>query len=234
MIENLKPSILAETTDTNKVRAREIASLYACIVLVSLAWFGIFRFFFNVRGVHLDRIAALFTNLCTSAILVLWTHRMKHLGMHDLGLRRGRWSVIRSASCGFIAGAVVFIVPLLYMGWADELVRGLPKNWLLLSLILPFSIAGMSQLVLGPINEEVLDRGLMYAYLKTKFSIPWSLVLQALIFSAMHPFHIARGANHFAIYFVGGLVLGLLFEKSRSLYPGIIAHSTLNYGNLLL
>ena len=221
-------------TEANKVRAKELVWLYVFTLLILIAWIGIFRFLFNLRGVQLERLSAVFANFCVFGVLVLWAHKMKGMNLHELGLRRGRWSIKRSMLCGLAVGTGVFIVPLVCMGWAGKFVSGLPKNWLFLSFILPLSFVGMSQLILGPIIEEVIDRGLLFSYLKTRYGVSRGLVIQALIFSAMHPFHISRGIGHFAIYFSGGLVLGILFEKSDSLYPGIIAHSALNYGNLLL
>lgn len=78
--------------------------------------------------------------------------------------------------------------------------------------------------ILAPIGEEILCRGLTLYYAKKvtgKFMI--ANCIQALAFGIMH-FNWVQGAYAFII----GLILGILYERFGSLYLCILAHFVIN------
>ena len=80
-----------------------------------------------------------------------------------------------------------------------------------------------------PITEEVIFRGIVFAGLRSAFSLPFALILQALIFSAAH-FNIVQGVY----VFIPGLVLGLVYHWCRSLPASILFHAAFNATSLAL
>lgn len=86
---------------------------------------------------------------------------------------------------------------------------------------IPFII---SALFLAPIKEEILFRGLLLRIF-SKNNIKYGIFFSSLIFSFMH------GEDFFS-YFVGGLLLALVYIKSKSLYSSILCHSLVNITGL--
>jgi membrane protease YdiL (CAAX protease family) len=79
--------------------------------------------------------------------------------------------------------------------------------------------------VWGPICEELACRALLYTSLRTRLGITLSGVVTAAAFTWLH--HLdsipLAGAS-----FVPAVLMSLWYERTRSLWPNIIAHSQLN------
>lgn len=88
------------------------------------------------------------------------------------------------------------------------------SNWLL------FAFAAV---VLAPLSEELFNRGMLYGWLRSRFGISAGLWLSGLVFAVMH-------ASLFGfIGFLGiGVLLALLYERTGSLAPCMVAHATHN------
>jgi len=85
-------------------------------------------------------------------------------------------------------------------------------------LVIIFSIA-----VVAPVFEEILFRGLLQRTLTEVFR-PWlAIVLQALMFGIAHGFLFQSG---FA--FAVGLLLGIVYERMRSITAVMIIHAAFN------
>lgn len=82
---------------------------------------------------------------------------------------------------------------------------------------------------LGPLAEELLFRGLVYAWIRRYLGVLPSAGLSALLFASVHaiPWLIPS-------FFAIGMVLALLYERSGSLWPAVAAHGTYNAINLVL
>lgn len=99
--------------------------------------------------------------------------------------------------------------------------------------------AGMAELSLGavigtvilaPVGEEILCRGLIFHYAKkvsNKFMI--ANMIQALAFGIMH-MNLVQGVYAFVM----GLVLGILYERFQSLYLCILAHFVINFSAMFI
>lgn len=77
--------------------------------------------------------------------------------------------------------------------------------------------------VVAPVAEEVLFRGVLYTGLRDRWGRGAATVVSAVIFALFHgePFVFVP------IAFLG-VLLALLAEKTRSVWPGVIAHSLFN------
>jgi membrane protease YdiL (CAAX protease family) len=71
--------------------------------------------------------------------------------------------------------------------------------------------------------EELLFRGALYPPLRGSCGPRLAVFLVALIFAVIH-----FDAMRFLPLLVGGVGLTWLLEKSRSLWPGIVAHGVWN------
>lgn len=85
----------------------------------------------------------------------------------------------------------------------------------------------MAAIVLAPIGEEILCRGLTLYYAKKALPYFWMAnILQALLFGVIHG-NLIQGLYAFAI----GLMLGWVTERYHSLLPAMLLHFTVNFSS---
>lgn len=81
-------------------------------------------------------------------------------------------------------------------------------------------------LVLAPVSEEILCRGIMITQLERKFPASTAIIISSLIFGVMHimagGFSLAVGAA------IMGLLLGIIYVKTGSLCVAAAAHCAAN------
>jgi membrane protease YdiL (CAAX protease family) len=88
---------------------------------------------------------------------------------------------------------------------------------------------GVVTLVLAPVAEELLFRGVIYAWVR-QISRPWIAVLiSSLLFALVHANLLA-----FLPLFLFAVMLALLYEKTRNLLACITAHAVFNGLNFLM
>jgi len=91
--------------------------------------------------------------------------------------------------------------------------------------------AGSSQLIwmfvaagiFGPVSEEILFRGLLFGWLRTKMHWTGAAVLSSIAFGLVH-----LDLQHIVFTAGLGMVLAVTFQFSRSLWTPIITHSINN------
>jgi membrane protease YdiL (CAAX protease family) len=90
----------------------------------------------------------------------------------------------------------------------------------------------VSLVVLPPLMEEVLMRGVLYSGLKKQLPILWAALITSIIFAAAHLPESKGGEGLFWIgaldTFTLSMVLVYLREKTGSLWPGIGLHAIKN------
>ncbi len=88
-----------------------------------------------------------------------------------------------------------------------------------IGLLVTFVVAG----VVAPIAEEVFFRGVLYGGLRARIGSAPALLVSAVVFTALH-----LSLELFVPIFVLGIFLAYLYQKTGSLYPGILLHSANN------
>ncbi|MDR7855084.1 type II CAAX prenyl endopeptidase Rce1 family protein [Tissierella sp.] len=81
----------------------------------------------------------------------------------------------------------------------------------------------ISVVIIASITEEILLRGIVLDGLLRRHSVVKSVVISALLFGLMH-----LNIYQFSSAFVGGLLLGWVFAKTKSLFLCIVGHSINN------
>lgn len=84
-----------------------------------------------------------------------------------------------------------------------------------------FAISLLSMCVLAPVIEEVYFRRFLFVSLRKKVNFVPALLISSILFMAVHP-NLALGA-------VGGIYLGYIYEKGKSLPANILIHSVVNF-----
>jgi membrane protease YdiL (CAAX protease family) len=77
--------------------------------------------------------------------------------------------------------------------------------------------------VVVPVGEEVFFRGLVYGALRARWGVAVAAVASALFFTAVH-----LQLVHALPIFLLGVVLAVLYERTGTLIPAVIAHSVNN------
>jgi len=109
-----------------------------------------------------------------------------------------------------------FQMSLHWTDWFDPtLIQG--TTW---QIILPL----LSYMVLAPVFEEIIFRGVLYSTLRRRFTAPVAMVVSALIFSLAHGY----GTFGLVTIFWSGLLWAWSYEKTGSILPGMAAHALNN------
>ena len=96
---------------------------------------------------------------------------------------------------------------------------------------LGFILYVSSILLVAPIAEELLCRGIMISELNKKFSINKSIIISAVVFGIMHLF--AGGVILSIGAIIMGIILGIVYNTTKSLRSAILVHSVANFCDIL-
>lgn len=83
--------------------------------------------------------------------------------------------------------------------------------------------------VIGPVAEEVLFRGVIYGKLRDSFTVTQAAVISAAIFGIYHK-NIVQGV--YAALF--GILLAYIFEKTQTIWGSVLMHMVFNLSSYLI
>ena len=98
----------------------------------------------------------------------------------------------------------------------------------------------LSALILSPICEETLFRGVLLNYMLDRGLDLWtSTIISAILFSLVHliPFSTTPIAQRISITttaFIMSIIAGYLSGKTKSIIPAVITHSSFNLGGFII
>lgn len=82
--------------------------------------------------------------------------------------------------------------------------------------------------VLAPLSEETIFRGFVYGWLHRVLPAGFAIVISGAIFGALHGVVLL-----FIPLWAVGIVLALIFQSSRSLWPGAMVHALFNLPGII-
>jgi membrane protease YdiL (CAAX protease family) len=216
---NLRPAIVWTTADAVVVYLYCFAGAFAAYAVgrfvLQDTWWA------SVLGSYSGGLLGL-------CVPLLWIRRRRGLTKEALGLQRGYLPAWTSITLG--AGlALLYHLVIRNHLYPLQTGVGTPPSYLAL-VFSPLSLGGVASVVLIPLSEEVLIRGLLYPPLRQTLGTRLALIVQAVVFSAPHLGTSVYSVASIAVdTFLIGLILGILYEKTESLYASIVCHVTLNY-----
>lgn len=166
--------------------------------------------------------------------LVIWFVRRYKNGLRAIGLRRPKWSDL---GWGVVAFPVYLLFLIITTAVLSALIPGLDVDQ---KQHLGFDdVGGQSQLlmtfvalvILPPIAEELIFRGVLYSSLKKALRIGWAILITSLLFAVGH---LPEGGPSGPLYiaaidtFVLSLALIYLREKTGGLWASITLHAVKN------
>jgi len=167
----------------------------------------------------------------SAAILIPLILLLKPSGVtlkEGFGLRRAGW---RNIACTVLVSFGIYLLIGVVMG-----VIPWPEPWVQQHGMSTDSVIGDSLWInllftglLVPVMEELLFRGGIYGAMKRGMPTAAALLLQAAVFGLMH-----FNPIQFVYAFFLGLVMGLLLERTRSIWVPVTVHIMMNGGSILL
>lgn len=178
-------------------------------------------------GLSYEQLSTLATVLGNGVLLAAVLHIRKS-GYRDLLHPGGRASPVSTFM--LLVPPVLLLVPLIVMldgvlmvalealyplsAWEEEAFRGMSA---------PSLAALLATCVIAPVVEEMLFRGVLLRGFLQRYPRGLAIGSSALFFGVAH-FNIYQ----FCLAFMLGILLGWLFERSRSLIPCIALHAGVN------
>ncbi|MFK2825959.1 type II CAAX endopeptidase family protein [Bacillus sp. B190/17] len=106
------------------------------------------------------------------------------------------------------------------VGWENKKTQSLQDHMTFFTFLVGF----LSAAVISPLYEEIFYRGFLYKWFRVKWGIGAAVMISSLIFTIVH----IPTYNTLPVNFFTGIVLSWVYEKSGSIWPGIIIHGTVN------
>ncbi|MEW6661057.1 MAG: CPBP family intramembrane glutamic endopeptidase [Bacillota bacterium] len=151
----------------------------------------------------------------------------RQLSLQDLGLDLSGF--FRGLGLGINWGIGIFI-GVVFTGMLVQLLLPFPPKPqaftdVLLAARLPVELGAgiLIGVVLAPLAEELLFRGMLFPAMREKMGLATAIILNGAVFAGVH-----MDLFRFIPLAVGGMLLAWLFNRSRNLYVAIAAHSTWN------
>jgi membrane protease YdiL (CAAX protease family) len=189
--------------------------------------------------------SVIFQNVVLVGVCFFWLRAIRRQSISALGLCRTHWKTWLWQ--GAVAGVVIFglgeLIPylthhaMLFAGISSsdlkqldaqspqiKLIDSILKSSVPMKLFAVFVIA-----VVAPVGEEIFFRGFAYQGIRNRLGSKWGAALSSLAFAALH-----TNVPAFVAYFVLGLILVWLFQRTKSLTAPILAHSLNNFISVMI
>ncbi len=167
-----------------------------------------------------------FTLLGTVLLLAVFLKYIDKKSFKELGLYP--YKALPDTFTGIWLGFAVMVVALITLLWADEVqVGGVHYNAeeLMLSIVLYILVSW---------NEELLVRGYILQNLMRSFHPYIALLLSSALFSAMHLANPSMNWSGALSLLLAGILLGLCYLRTKSLWLPIALHFSWNFFQALL
>jgi hypothetical protein len=195
-------------------------------VLAFLVFSGVMSYVIS----SVPALSAVVTLVAGTPLLWLATRYLNARGLTIAGVfgfrlrDLGRFAQVTVVLVGIsIVGELIIAVAIawfhIHTDWTDGLLEELlwGSRWILFS-------GGLDSVVWAPFVEEIAFRGVLYGTLRTKMKPALATFLTAGTFAIVHGY----GVVGLASVFWSGIVWAAAYERTRSLWPAIVAHAINN------
>lgn len=121
-----------------------------------------------------------------------------------------------------VVTSVVVVILMEMIGWTsgNSKTESLQSNVNFWTVLIGF----VSAAIISPVYEEIFYRGFLYKWFRLKWGVPIGILLSSFIFMLVH----IPTYNTLPINFLSGVIFSWTYEKSGSIYPGMIIHGIFN------
>lgn len=168
-------------------------------------------------------LATLLMDVPAAVLALVLARRLLGVGPGGIGLAR---PAPRAIGFGVFAGAAAFLAAL-PLELVQRAAFGSPQQALVQAFqghrgLDAFLIDAAAAVVVAPLVEEILFRGILFAGLRQRMAFLPAALLSAAAFVVPHGPSVA-----IPIFFLG-VVLALVYERTRTVYASYAAHALLN------
>ena len=192
------------------------------IILLALLNVGLLFIALQGSGTELVQSAALIlvqlAFLLPLALIFVW----KRIPVRYLGFGKFDWNIV-GLGCGLLIASYVFIIVhnliLMALG-VDTQGEAIFRFFESLESPVWFFFVGV---VLAPIVEEIFFRGFVFQGFRQRYGWISAMLLSSIVFAAAHLDLVA-----FFPTLILGCLLAFMFQRSNSIWPGVILHFLVN------
>lgn len=213
-------------------KLKDIGKLVGLYLLYSLLIIILLPLVRKVIGLEENQLESTLIHLLSIALVYLTHTRYRrwpsasYFGLTVQDFRASwkqgmQWGLVLKVGAATAGGLVVGIL-LLFAGGDSGLLE-MPRVQSHPGTLL-WTVDALGAVIVAPVVEEILCRGMLYGWLRSKYGILTGRVVSSLVFAVLH--------GSIAVLlptFIVGFGLVLLYERTRALAPCVIAHAT---GNL--
>lgn len=196
----------------------------AAVVIVVASFVLLFALQGLSVEIDLDLWVALIPTLFELLLLIpVWwfTVRKYRAPLRALGFANFRPSVL-GVGAGLLFAVYMFNAVYAYLldGFGLRVQTDLTPVVQELSTVWPLFFATV---VVAPVTEEVFFRGFVFAGLRARYDWRWAALISSVLFAAAH-----LQLTFFIPAFLLGFLFAFLYQKSNSIWPGLILHAVVN------
>ena len=171
-----------------------------------------------------------------SSLLVTWLYLRQRYTMRliDVGIRLD-WLYFYNAPKGIAIGLISFIIALIITFSFSPFflqhlsnIKILTRNETYQVSADVFKNSGFLYFILIPFSEELFFRGLLFAALRKRFNMLNSILVNSLLFSAIHLATYHEVSRIFQMFLIS-IIYAWAYEKHKSILIPFIAHAVHNY-----
>ncbi|EGQ21756.1 CAAX amino protease [Sporosarcina newyorkensis 2681] len=151
--------------------------------------------------------------------------RPKQLGWREVGLNRfsrSYWGPIIGWTVVLIIGSILMVFLMSFVGIGVDNSKTESVQTHLSPLT--FFIAFVSACIISPVYEEIFYRGFLYRWFRSRYGLAFGMIGSSFIFMLVH----IPNYNVLPVTFVSGLLFSWTYEKTGSVFPGMIIHGAFN------
>ncbi|MBZ6006357.1 CPBP family intramembrane metalloprotease [Paraclostridium bifermentans] len=201
--------------------SRTLGLLFGLLIVVSIST-GIGKLFVNILFENSDQyntVAASLGGFITLAIIykfcgegknIAYIYKLKRIKLKDI-----LYIILMGIALSIVLSILIDFLTQLFPSYEEVSNRITSQTSSILNI--------MCIVVLVPIYEEIIFRGIIFNHLKENYKIGIAIVVQALVFGIEH------GNIVQSIYtFILGIVLALMYMYFNSIYANIMLHMIFN------
>lgn len=213
----------------NKSVQKKFSNPFARIILGLIVCFAVFILSQNIAGklLTLTGLDKDFRNLfkgIIASVLVLCTYKLFYKFIEKRRISEiSTKGILKNLALGIFIGLVLqsLTVLVIYLNHGFKVVSVNPFEFIIIPITVAFTVA---------IFEEILIRGILFRIMEEKLGSYIALIISAIVFGGLHlinPNSSLISATCVAVE--GGLLLGVAYIYSRSLWLPIAIHFAWNF-----
>lgn len=169
-------------------------------------------------------VISILVNIVFYSVILLTQWKVYKRDCLRFGEHQNRWKIWQIAAAAAAAAVIsaglnililISPIPRLFPGYYESAAVSFAGQ--------PWPLLILAVVILAPLAEELIFRGMIYERMKHYASVPVSVIVSALLFGIYH-----ANMVQFIYASLMGILLALYYEKSGSLITCIAAHMAMN------